>query len=122
MKDIAIIRREPTGADLNALLPPTGPFTRTSLLALATGGDIMPQALTRLPQPPTIDDKAFAAVDGEWRTSRKIFAIVDDGAHTTLKVALIRLADAGKIERRYEPYRNGKIAMYRRRVGAFKEA
>ena len=73
----------------------------------------MPQALTRLPQPPTIDDKAFAAVDGEWQTAREIFAIVDDGADTTLKAALIRLADAGKIERRYDPHRNGTIARYR---------
>jgi hypothetical protein len=46
---------------------------------------------------PIVDDKASAAVDSEWRTAREIYAIIDQGASTV--GALIRLADAGKIER-----------------------
>jgi len=28
-------------------------------------------------KPPTIDDKALAAVDSEWRTAREIYSILD---------------------------------------------
>ncbi len=31
-------------------------------------------------KPPTIEDKALAAVDREWRTAREIYAILDEGA------------------------------------------
>jgi len=64
-------------------------------------------------KPPTIDDKALAAVDREWRTAREIYAILDEGAFVSTMAALIRLATAGKIERRYDPYRNVKISRYR---------
>jgi hypothetical protein len=32
-----------------------------------------------LPKPPTIDDKALAAVDRGWRSAREIHAILDEG-------------------------------------------
>jgi hypothetical protein len=67
----------------------------------------------QLKKPPTIDDRAQAAVDSEWRTAREIFAIVDKGAFVSTVAALIRLADAGKIERRHDPSRNAKILRYR---------
>jgi hypothetical protein len=54
-----------------------------------SGGDGMTK-------PPTIDDKAFAA-----------------GAFTSTGAALIRLADAGKVDRRHDPYRNVKVSRYR---------
>ena len=60
---------------------------------------------------PTIDDNAFAAVDNEWRTAREIYAI--EGAFASTVAALIRLADAGKLERRHEPFRNLKVMRYR---------
>jgi hypothetical protein len=64
---------------------------------------------------PTIDDKAFATVDCEWRTAREIFAILDEGAFSSTAGALIRLVAAGKVERRHDPYRNlQKITRYRR--------
>jgi hypothetical protein len=63
-------------------------------------------------KPPTIDDKALAAVDSEWRTAREIFAILDEGAFASTVAALIR-PDAGKIERRHDPYRNVMVARYR---------
>jgi hypothetical protein len=53
---------------------------------------------TVMTTPPTVDDKALAAVDSEWRTAREIYAIIDQGASTV--GAVIRLADVGKIERR----------------------
>jgi hypothetical protein len=62
-------------------------------------------------KPPTVDDKAMAAVDSEWRPAREIYAIIDQGAPTV--GALIRLADAGKIERRSDIHRNLKVARYR---------
>jgi hypothetical protein len=64
-------------------------------------------------KPPTIDDRALAAVDSEWRTAREIYAILDQGAFASTVAALIRLADAGKVERRHDPYRNVKVARYR---------
>jgi hypothetical protein len=64
-------------------------------------------------KPPTIDDKALAAVDSEWRTAREIYAILDEGAFVSTVAALVRLADAGKIGRRHDPYRNVKVARYR---------
>jgi hypothetical protein len=64
-------------------------------------------------KPPTIDDKALAAVDCEWRTAREIYAIIDEGAFVSTVTALIRLADPGKIERRHNPYRNARVARYR---------
>jgi predicted transcriptional regulator len=64
--------------------------------------------------PPTISDKALAAVDGEWRTAREIFARIDEGAPVTVKTTLVRLAEAGLVERRYDPHRNQEIARYRR--------
>jgi hypothetical protein len=65
-------------------------------------------------KPPTINDKALAAVDSERRTAREIFAILDEGAYRSTVAAQVRLADAGKIERRHDPYRNMMIARYRR--------
>jgi hypothetical protein len=62
---------------------------------------------------PTIDDKALAAVDRDWRTAREIYPIIDEGAFASTVAALIRLADAGKIERRHDPYRNVKVSRYR---------
>jgi hypothetical protein len=60
-----------------------------------------------------IDDKAIAVVDGEWRSAREIYAILDEGAFVSTAAALVRLADAGKIERRHDPYRNVKVRRYR---------
>jgi hypothetical protein len=51
-----------------------------------------------LARPPTIVDKALAAVDGEWRTVREIFATVDEGAEGSVRDALIRLAGAGRVD------------------------
>jgi hypothetical protein len=65
-------------------------------------------------KPPTINDKALAAVDSEWRTAREIFAILDEGAYRSTVAALVRLADAGTIERRHDPHRNMMVARYRR--------
>ena len=64
-------------------------------------------------KPPKIDDKAIAVVDGEWRSAHEIYAILDEGAFVTTAAALVRLADAGMIERRHDPYRNVKIMRYR---------
>jgi hypothetical protein len=64
-------------------------------------------------KPLTIDDRALAAVDSEWRTAREIYAILDQGAFVSTVAALIRLANAGKVERRHDPYRNVKVARYR---------
>jgi hypothetical protein len=64
-------------------------------------------------KPPTIDDRALAAVNSEWRTAREIYAILDQGAFASTVAALIRLADAGKVERRHDLYRNVKVARYR---------
>jgi hypothetical protein len=64
-------------------------------------------------KPPTIDDKAFAVVDNEWRTAREIYAILDEGAFASTVAALIRLAAAGKVERRLDPFRNVKVTRYR---------
>jgi hypothetical protein len=64
-------------------------------------------------KPPTIDDKALAAVDSDWRTAREIYAILSEGAFISTVAALTRLVSAGKIERRYDPYRNVKVSRYR---------
>ena len=64
-------------------------------------------------KPPTIEDKALAVVDREWRTAREIYAIIDEGAFISTVAALTRLVNAGKIERRYDPYRNVKVSRYR---------
>ena len=64
-------------------------------------------------RPPTIDDKALAAVGSEWRTAREIYAILDEGAYNSTVAALTRLANAGTIARRLDPYRNVKIWRYR---------
>jgi hypothetical protein len=64
-------------------------------------------------KPPMIDDKAIAVVDGEWRSAREIYAILDEGAFVTTAAALVRLAEAGRIERRHDPYRNVKVVRYR---------
>jgi hypothetical protein len=69
-------------------------------------------------KPLTIDDKALAAVGCDWRTAREIFAILDEGAFTSTVAALIRLADAGKIDQRYDPFRNVKVARYRSAASA----
>jgi hypothetical protein len=60
-----------------------------------------------------IDDKVIAVVGGEWRSAREIYAILDEGAFVTTSAALVRLADAGRIERRHDPCRNVKVARYR---------
>jgi hypothetical protein len=60
-----------------------------------------------------IDDKAIAVVDGEWRSAREIYAMLDEGAFVTTTAALVRLADAGRIERRHDPYRDQKVVRYR---------
>jgi hypothetical protein len=62
---------------------------------------------------PIIDDKAIAVVDGEWRSAREIYAILDEGAFVTTAAALVRLANAGMIERRHDAYRNVKVMRYR---------
>jgi hypothetical protein len=64
-------------------------------------------------KPPTISDKGLAAVDSECRTAREVFAILDEGAYRSTVAALVRLADAGKIERRHDSYRNMKVTRYR---------
>jgi hypothetical protein len=64
-------------------------------------------------KPPMIDDKAIAVVDGEWRSAREIYVILDEGAFVSTAAALVRLADAGRIERRHDPYRNLKVRRYR---------
>jgi hypothetical protein len=64
-------------------------------------------------KPPTIDDKALAAVDREWRTAREIYTIVDEGAFISTVAELTRLVNAGKIERRHDPYRNVTVSRYR---------
>jgi hypothetical protein len=66
-----------------------------------------------LARPPTIVDKALAAVDGEGRTVREIFATVDEGAAGSVRDALIRLAAAGRVDQRYDPHPTGRIARYR---------
>ncbi len=70
--------------------------------------------MTILARPPTTEENALAVVNGEWRTAREIFAIVDEGAFSTTRTALAKLADEGKIERRYEPHPAGEIARYRK--------
>jgi hypothetical protein len=74
--------------------------------------------VTTLEKPPTIDDKALAAVDGQWRTAREIFRLVDEGAFSSFRCALARLADAGMIECRRDPHASGEIARYRVRGAA----
>ena len=64
-------------------------------------------------KPLMIDDKAIAVVDGKWRSAREIYAILDEGAFTSTAAALVRLADAGRIERRHDPHRNVKVVRYR---------
>ena len=64
-------------------------------------------------KPPTIDDKALAAVDSEWRTAREIYAILHEGAFVSTIAALTRLVNAGKVDRRHDPYRNVKVSRYR---------
>ena len=64
-------------------------------------------------KPPMINDKAIAVVDGEWRSAREIYAILDEGAFVSTAAALVRLADAGRIERRHDLYRNAKVLRYR---------
>lgn len=73
-------------------------------------------------RPLTIDVKALAAVDDEWRTARDLHKIIGEEASATARTALQRLADQGKIDRRYDPHRNGKIALYRRKVEALEDA
>jgi hypothetical protein len=63
-------------------------------------------------KPATIDDKALAAVDREWRTAREIYAILDEGAFVSTIAALTRLVNAGKVDR-HDPYRNVKVSRYR---------
>jgi hypothetical protein len=67
-----------------------------------------------LKKPPAISDKALAAVNGEWRTAREIFAVLEEGAYRSTVAALVRLADDGTIERRYDAHRNMMVARYRR--------
>jgi hypothetical protein len=64
-------------------------------------------------KPLLIDDKAIAVVDGEWRSAREIYAILDEGAFTSTAAALVRLANAGRIERRHDPCRTEKVVRYR---------
>lgn len=70
--------------------------------------------LTKLPRPPLVEERLLAVVDGEWRTAREIYAIFDEGAPVTVITTMLRLADTGKVERRYDPHRNGQIARYRK--------
>jgi hypothetical protein len=60
-------------------------------------------------KPPVIDDKAIAVIDSEWRSAREIYAILDEGAFGTTSAALVRLAAAGRIERRHDPSRNVNV-------------
>jgi hypothetical protein len=39
--------------------------------------------------------------------------MLDEGAFVSTAAALVRLADAGRIERRHDPYRNVKVVRYR---------
>jgi hypothetical protein len=64
-------------------------------------------------KPPMIDDTPIAVVDGQWRSAHEIYAIIDQGAFVTTAAALVRLADAGRIERRHDLYRNVMIVRYR---------
>lgn len=64
-------------------------------------------------RPLTIDDKALAAVDGEWRTAREIFACVGEGAISSFRCAMARLADTGMVDRRSDPHPSGEVARYR---------
>jgi hypothetical protein len=66
-----------------------------------------------LKKPPTIDDKPLAAVDSDWRTAREIYAILSEGAFISTVAALTRLVNAGKLERRHDPFRNVKVSRYR---------
>jgi hypothetical protein len=60
------------------------------MILLAFGG--------QLKKPPTIDDRAQAAVDSEWRTAREIFAIVDQGAFvSTVASALLTPARSNDV-------------------------
>jgi hypothetical protein len=61
-------------------------------------------------KPPTIDDKALAAVDSEWRTAREIYSILDQGAFISTVAALACLVSAGKVDRRHDPNRNVKVS------------
>lgn len=70
--------------------------------------------MLKLPRPPLVEEKLLAVVDGEWRTAREIHALLDEGAPVTVITTMIRLADAGKVARRYDPHRNGQIARYRK--------
>jgi hypothetical protein len=62
-------------------------------------------------KPPTIDDKALAAVDSEWRTAREMYSILDRGAFISTVAALARLVNAGKVDRRHDPNRNVKVSL-----------
>lgn len=100
-------RRQSDAAETNA----AGRIKRssdTSALPLARVS-----GMTKLP---SIEDKALAAVNGEWRTAREIFAIIDEGAFISTRTALARLANAGLIDRRKEPRQHWEIARYR--IGA----
>jgi hypothetical protein len=66
-----------------------------------------------LKKPPTIDDRAQAAVNSEWRTAREIYEIIDQGAFVSTAAALVRLADAGRIQRRHDSHRKAKVVRYR---------
>jgi hypothetical protein len=45
--------------------------------------------------------------------AREIYAILDEGAFVSTAAALVRLADAGRIEQRHDPHRNVKVRRYR---------
>jgi hypothetical protein len=58
---------------------------------VSRGGDAPPiPGSDGVKKPPTISDKALAAVDSEWRTAREVFAILDEGAYRSTVAALVR--------------------------------
>jgi hypothetical protein len=70
--------------------------------------------MTRLPRPPSMDERVFPVVDDQWRTALAIYAVFgEEGPHAT-RQALSRLAGAGRIERRYDPLGTGFICRYRK--------
>lgn len=78
----------------------------------------MTYAAAKLPRPPLVEERLLAVVDGEWRTAREIHARFDEGEVSTARGALGRLADAERVERRYDPHPTERIARYRSKQGA----
>lgn len=62
-------------------------------------------------------EKTFRRVQSCWLTSRQIWELVDEGSLSTVRRALVRLWQSGRIERHDTPMKNGaRQATYRRKV------